>query len=217
MTEQKIKRKRRVKVGIDRFYYGKLGDDDNATSVNWLPGATEAKIEMKKESEGFAADNDPNYVLLQGGTETTADFTVAVFAPEDKVNLFGYTYERGMEIVKETSTPNNVAMLFRVLYSDGSYGWIGLYKGQMTYNGVELKTKESKAEAQTDSMTGNFSARGDDQKIMVAITEDHEEFNIENLFKELFGMVPTDDLPTTTTTTSTTTKPTTTTTTTTTA
>lgn len=195
VEQQKIKRKRRVKVGIDRFYYGVLDDNDKASSVIWLPGATEAKIEMKKESEGFPADNDPNYIIMQGGTETTGDFTVTNFASEDKVNLFGYTYENGMEIVKETSTPNNVAMLFRVLYNDGSYGWIGLYKGQMTYNGVELKTKETKAEAQTDSMTGNFSARGDDQRIMVAITEDHPEFNIEKLFTQLFGMVPTEDMP----------------------
>ncbi|EMG27076.1 major tail protein [Listeria fleischmannii 1991] len=202
-------RKRRVKLGVDKLYYGKLVDNV-VTDAVWLPGVTEAKIEMKKESEGFAADNDPNWIILQGGTETTADFTVANFDDADKEALFGYVMQEGMVIVEENSVPSDIAIAFRVLYNEGKYGWIGLYKGQMSYNGVELKAKEAKPEAQTDAMTGLFSGRGEKQRIMVTVMEESENFDLAAFFMEVFGTVPDDILPTTTTTTSTTTTTTTT-------
>lgn len=202
MTE----RKRRVKLGVDKLYYGKLAEDKVPTPL-WLPGVTEAKIELKKESEGLPADNDPNWIIIQGGTDTTADFTVANFSDDDKVELFGYTKESGMIIVQEDSAPNDVAIAFRVLYNDGKYGWVGLYKGQMSYNGIELKTKEAKPEAQTDGMTGAFSARGDKQRIMITVMEESEEFDIQKFFMEIFGTVPEEFKSSSTTTTTTTSTP----------
>ncbi|EAK8930025.1 phage tail protein [Listeria monocytogenes] len=185
-------RKRRVKLGVDCLYYGLLDDTDKVKEVIPLPGVTEAKIEIKKESEGFPADNDPNWIILWGSSETTVDFTVSSFADEDKVNLFGYVKEDGMIIVEEDSIPSDIAVVFRVLFNDGVYGWVGLYKGQVSYNGLELKTKQTKPEAQTDGMTGLFSARGPRKRIMNTALEESPDFDLKKFFLEVLGVVPSD-------------------------
>lgn len=175
----------KVKFGLRDFEYGVVDDKDKVATSKKLPGMKSAKLDITNELVTVPADDGP-YVVLSGGiTETKLEIEVLDLTSDARKDFFGITVENGIEKYNKSLTPNDVACIFRTSDENGKAIWVGLLKGKFNIPGMEAQTKDGAPDPKTDTVTGNFVARGEDGDVIVIGREDAEEFKLET-FK---GMV----------------------------
>ncbi|QBX14232.1 major tail protein [Streptococcus phage Javan131] len=175
----------KVKFGLRDFEYGVVDNKDKVATSKKLPGMKSAKLDITNELVTVAADDGP-YVVLSGGiTETKLEIEVLDLTSDARKDFFGITVENGIEKYNKSLTPNDVACMFRTSDENGKAIWVGLLKGKFNIPGMEAQTKEGAPDPKTDTVTGNFVARGEDGDVIVIGREDAEGFKLET-FK---GMV----------------------------
>lgn len=182
--------KKVAKIGLSEFKYAKLNENDiidAVTDIKDIPGLQEVKQTVSMDSETIFADDGPYLVLNSGITELKLEVGIVDIPTENKPDLLGVEIEDGMEVYKKDITPPYVAVSFRFKLSSGKYGYFGMVKGQFNLPSADMKTKGEKAEAQTDTVEGNFVARDD---VMYIIgREDHPDFKYEEFMNKVYGGV----------------------------
>lgn len=175
----------KVKFGLRDFEYGVVDGKDKVKTSKKLPGMKSAKLDITNELVTVSADDGP-YVVLSGGiTETKLEIEVLDLTSDAREDFFGITVENGVEKYNKSLTPNDVACMFRTSDENGKAIWVGLLKGKFNIPGMEAQTKDGAPDPKTDTVTGNFVARGEDGDVIVIGREDASDFNLET-FK---GMV----------------------------
>lgn len=178
----------KVKFGLSAVEYGKLGADGNVTETKKLPGVKTAKINITNELVTVMADDGPYAVLSGGITDTQLELAVLDLPSLARVDFFGITLEAGVEKYNKNLTPNDVAIMFKTKMEDGKAVWFGLLKGKFNIPGFDGATKEGSPNPTTDSTTGQFVARGDDDEgdILYIGREDNEDFVFADFKKMVF-------------------------------
>ncbi|MFU2180705.1 major tail protein [Streptococcus pluranimalium] len=178
----------KVKFGLSAFEYGKVSATDTVETTKKLPGMKTAKLELTNELVTIAADDGPYVVLSAGITEAKLEIETLDLNSDARKDFYGIEVEGGVEKYNKNLTPNDIACLFRTRMDDGKYIWVGLLKGKFTVPGMEMQTKEGAPDPKTDTTTGNFVARGDDEDgdILYIGREDNPEFELTAFKKMVF-------------------------------
>lgn len=181
----------KVKFGLSAFEYGKLSATDTVATTKKLPGMKSAKLELTNELLTIAADDGPYAVISAGITDAKLEIETLDLNSDARKDFYGIEVVKGVEKYNKNLTPNNIACLFRTRMEDGKYIWVGLLKGKFNVPGMDLATKEGTPDPKTDSTTGNFVARGDDEDgdIMYIGREDNAEFSLPEFRKMVFPPV----------------------------
>ncbi|HFI0454403.1 TPA: major tail protein [Streptococcus suis] len=178
----------KVKFGLSGFEYGKLEPNNTVLATKKLPGMKSAKLELTNELVTIAADDGPYAVISAGITDAKLEIETLDLNSEARKDLYNIEVENGVEKYSKNLTPNDIACMFRTRMEDGKYIWVGLLKGKFSVPGMDLSTKEGTPDPKTDSTTGNFVARGDDEEgdIMYIGREDNPEFQLKEFRKLVF-------------------------------
>lgn len=178
----------KAKFGLRGFEYGVLDDKDKVATTKKIPGMKTAKLDITNELNTIAADDGPYVVISSGITGTQLEVAWLDLNSEARKDFYGITVENGIEKYSKKLTPQNIACLFRTTGEDGKAIWIGLLKGKFSLPGMDLETKDGSPDPKTDSVTGSFVARGDEEEGLVLIIgrEDADGFNLESFRNMVF-------------------------------
>ncbi|HEM2769953.1 TPA: phage tail protein [Streptococcus suis] len=178
----------KVKFGLSNFEYGVLNEQNKVATTKKLPGMKSAKLELTNELLTIAADDGPYVVISAGITDAKLEIETLDLNSEARKDFYGITVENGVEKYNKNLTPNDIACLFRTRMEDGKSIWVGLLKGKFNVPGMDLATKEGTPDPKTDSTTGSFVARGDDENgdILYIGREDNTDFNLTEFKKLVF-------------------------------
>ncbi|HEM6413213.1 TPA: phage tail protein [Streptococcus suis] len=178
----------KVKFGLSNFEYGVLNEQNKVATTKKLPGMKSAKLELTNELLTIAADDGPYVVISAGITDAKLEIETLDLNSEARKDFCGITVENGVEKYNKNLTPNDIACLFRTRMEDGKSIWVGLLKGKFNVPGMDLATKEGTPDPKTDSTTGSFVARGDDENgdILYIGREDNTDFNLTEFKKLVF-------------------------------
>lgn len=178
----------KVKFGLSNFEYGVLNEQNKVATTKKLPGMKSAKLELTNELLTIAADDGPYVVISAGITDAKLEIETLDLNSEARKDFYGITVENGVEKYNKNLTPNDIACLFRTRMEDGKSIWVGLLKGKFNVPGMDLATKEGTPDPKTDSTTGSFVARGDDENgdILYIGREDNTDFNLAEFKKLVF-------------------------------
>lgn len=178
----------KVKFGLSGFEYGKLEPNNTVLATKKLPGIKSAKLELTNELVTILADDGPYAVISAGITDAKLEIETLDLNSGARKDLYNIEVENGVEKYSKNLTPNDIACMFCTRMEDGKYIWVGLLKGKFSVPGMDLSTKEGTPDPKTDSTTGSFVARGDDENgdILYIGREDNSGFKLEEFKKLVF-------------------------------
>lgn len=178
----------KAKSGASNFYYGVVENDLVPDGPKKMPGLTEAKMDLKNEMKGIAADDGP-YVTLSGGiSEATLNIKLLDIASEARKDFFGIEVKNGVELYNKNLKPNDIAIMFDTKMDDGTKIHVAMLKGKFSLPGVDTKTVDGTPDPSNDETTGTFAPRGDSEDgMMVAIgREGNADFDLERFKSFVF-------------------------------
>lgn len=178
----------KVKFGLSAFEYGVLNTEDKVTATKKIPGLKSAKLELTNEILTVPGDDGPYAVISAGITDAKLEIETLDLKSEHRKDFYNIEVVNGVEKYNKNLTPNDIACMFRTRMEDGKYIWVGLLKGKFNVPGMDLATKEGTPDPKTDSTTGNFVARGDDEDgdILYIGREDNPGFQLAEFRKMVF-------------------------------
>ena len=151
--------KERALIGVDQVHYA-LITSDTASGATWevavaMPGITEVGVNPNGSLATLFADNVP---VLAANTigEIDISLKMADLTPLEKSILLGHTRTGGITSYKGTDSSPDVAIGFRTLLSDGTYGYAWLMKGKFAEAQEPFATKADKTEFQMPTLSGKF-------------------------------------------------------------
>lgn len=179
----------KVKFGLRGFEYGIVNDQDKVpAATKKIPGLKSAKLDITNELNTIAADDGPYVVLSSGITGTQLEIAWLDLPSEARKDFYGITVENGIEQYSKKLTPQDIACMFRTNGEDGKAIWVGLLKGKFSLPGMDLETKDGSPDPKTDTITGSFVARGNEEEGLVLVIgrEDATGFNLETFRNMVF-------------------------------
>ena len=178
----------KIKFGLRDFEYGVLNNANKVPATKKLPGMKSAKLELTNELLTIAADDGPYAVISAGITDAKLEIETLDLNSEARKDFYGITVDKGVEKYNKNLTPNDIACIFRTTMEDGKAIWVGLLKGKFNIPGMDLATKDGTPDPKTDSTTGSFVARGDDENgdILYIGREDNGQFNLKEFKNMVF-------------------------------
>lgn len=181
----------KVKFGLSAFEYGVVNSENKVASTKKLPGMKSAKLNITNELLTVPADDGPYVVLSSGITDTELEIETLDLNSDARKDFYGIEVENGVEKYNKNLTPNDIACIFRTRMDDGKYIWVGLLKGKFSIPGMDLATKDGTPDPKSDSTTGRFVARGDDEDgdVLYIGREDNSGFQLEQFKKMVFPSV----------------------------
>ncbi|HFI0151003.1 TPA: major tail protein [Streptococcus suis] len=171
----------KVKFGLSAFEYGVVNAQNKVASTKKLPGMKSAKLELTNELLTITADDGPYVVISAGITDAKLEIETLDLNSDARKDFYNIEVVNGVEKYNKNLTPNDIACMFRTRMEDGKFIWVGMLKGKFNVPGMDLTTKEGTPDPKTDSTTGNFVARGDDEDgdILYIGREDNAQFSLE--------------------------------------
>ncbi|HEM3683552.1 TPA: phage tail protein [Streptococcus suis] len=171
----------KVKFGLSAFEYGVVNTQNKVASTKKLPGMKSAKLELTNELLTITADDGPYVVISAGITDAKLEIETLDLNSAARKDFYNIEVVGGVEKYNKNLTPNDIACMFRTHMEDGKFIWVGLLKGKFNVPGMDLTTKEGTPDPKTDSTTGSFVARGDDEDgdILYIGREDNPDFNLQ--------------------------------------
>jgi phi13 family phage major tail protein len=147
-------------IGVDSVYYALL-TADTASGATWqaavaMPGITEVGVNPNGAVTSLFADNGPAVVANSIG-EIEVSIKLADLTPVERAVLLGHTRTGGVTSYKGADISPDVAIGFRTLLSDGTYGYAWLLKGKFAEAQETFATKGDKIEFQAPTLTGKFT------------------------------------------------------------
>lgn len=161
MADRTVSNTARALIGLDKFHYSVLLDD-NAGGLIYggmvaVPETIEANINTNSQSATLFADNKPAITYTTVGV-VELSLTKATLPNEFLSVVLGNKMVGAVRHTTSTQNAPYVGVAWRQLYSDGSYAYVKLFKGKFSEPELNTKTKEDGVEFQTRAITGNFIA-----------------------------------------------------------
>jgi len=152
--------KQKALVGVDSVYYALL-TADSISAATWqaavsLPGITEVGVNPNGFVQTLFADNGPA-LSANGIGEIEVSLKLADLTPVERAVLLGHTRTGGGTKNRGSDISPDVAIGFRTLLSDGSYGYVWLHKGKFAETQETFTTKSEKVDFQLPTLTGKFN------------------------------------------------------------
>ncbi|AYQ15212.1 major tail protein [Bacillus paralicheniformis] len=179
-----------ARTGLDGIRFGELDENEKAPSVQSMPGAIEAKLDVASELASLYADDGLYAVKSSGVGETKLELNLADLTTEVKRKLLGVTVEDGIELYHKDMEPPYVCITWRQKHHEKGYVYYALLKGKFGIPSAEGKTKEDKVDFQTDSIEGQFLPRKKDGLVFLVGYDQNEGFSLEKFYKRAYGIDP---------------------------
>ena len=179
-------------TGVDSFYYGILGADDVALSVEHVMFLQEIGVEMPQEITKASGDNKTAEMAVSAG-DITVTGKFHKLPTEDKQKILGLEVVDGLTAMGSSDTPPYLAAVFAKTYEDGSREYVGLPKGIFTRPKIEGKSKEEgKVEFSSDEIEGQFMDRKvtgfiEEKSAIFGVDKKGETTNRDAIFMKVFG------------------------------
>ncbi|WP_394512610.1 major tail protein [Priestia aryabhattai] len=179
-------------TGVDSFYYGILGADDIAVSVEHVMFLQEIGVEMPQEITKASGDNRTAEMAVSAG-DITVTGKFHKLPTEDKQKILGLEVVDGLTAMGSSDTPPYLAAVFAKTYEDGSREYVGLPKGIFTRPKIEGKSKEEgKVEFSSDEIEGQFMDRKvtgftEEKSAIFGVDKKGETTNRDAIFMKVFG------------------------------
>ena len=179
-------------TGVDSFYYGILGTDDIALSVEHVMFLQEIGVEMPQEITKASGDNRTAEMAVSAG-DITVTGKFHKLPTEDKQKILGLEVVDGITAMGSSDTPPYLAAVFAKTYEDGSREYVGLPKGIFTRPKIEGKSKEEgKVEFSSDEIEGQFMDRKvtgftEEKSAIFGVDKKGETTNRDAIFMKVFG------------------------------
>jgi phi13 family phage major tail protein len=179
-------------TGVDSFYYGILGADDIALSVEHVMFLQEIGVEMPQEITKASGDNRTAEMAVSAG-DITVTGKFHKLPTEDKQKILGLEVVDGLTAMGSSDTPPYLAAVFAKTYEDGSREYVGLPKGIFTRPKIEGKSKEEgKVEFSSDEIEGQFMDRKvtgfiEEKSAIFGVDKKGETTNRDAIFMKVFG------------------------------
>lgn len=149
----------RARVGVDKFHYANLTADTQSAltygDFKAAPGTISIGVSLENVSGTLYADNKAVITYQSIGTATVTIERTTI-PDEMKNDLMGSPLVGGTRYVTPAASAPYVGIAFRMLYSDGTYQYVKLYKGKFTEPEMSVSTKGESIEFQTESIEGTF-------------------------------------------------------------
>lgn len=121
-----------------------------------VPSLIAIDIKDNKETVEFYSDNKLEQVISAfSGKEVTVE--LGYLTKEVEAMISGNRYEEGVYIQDANAVAGEIALMFKAPLSRGGFRYVCLYKGILTKEESNYKTKEDKVEGQTVKLTGVFA------------------------------------------------------------
>lgn len=177
-------------VGVDKFHFSVL-ETDTPDYIKYgdmydVPGSIEISATPTVVSESLYADNVAVIVYTAtSGVEVTVERTN--LPDEILAVLLGNQVDGAIRHVNSGAKSPYVGIAWRQSYSDGSYGYVKLFKGKFQEPENISRTREEGIEFQTRTLTGSFTetrfrhTNGDEEfpLMMIGVTENHPDYDGE--------------------------------------
>lgn len=152
--------KQKAIIGIDSVYYA-INTADTVSGATWqaavaLPGITEAGVNPNGAVATLFADNGPAITANSIG-EIEVSLKVADLTPVERAALLGHTRTGGVTLYKGNDISPDIALGFRTLLSDSTYGYVWLHKGKFAEAQETFTTKSGSVNFQVPTLTGKFT------------------------------------------------------------
>jgi phi13 family phage major tail protein len=149
-------------IGLSDIYYAVQTSDDPSGipaygPVYSLPGAKALAHNSAAALTSNFAD-DQVWELMESTGEQGITLTVVDMLPADQARVLGHTYANGAIIKKETDVSPYVAIMGKVMLSDGSYGYVRYYKVKFGKANSEDSTKEATPAPRTMVFEGRVAS-----------------------------------------------------------
>ncbi|WP_369546169.1 major tail protein [Bacillus velezensis] len=177
-----------AKTGLSGAEFGELEENEKALSIEKLPGAIEAKLDVASELASLYADDGLYAVKSSGVGETKLELNLADLTTEAKRKLLGVQVKDGIELYHKDMEPPYVCVTWRQKHHEKGYVYYALLKGKFSIPSVEGKTKEDKIDFQTDTIEGQFLPRRSDGLVFLVGYDQNEGFSLEKFYERAYGM-----------------------------
>lgn len=149
----------RARVGVDKFHYAILTADTNAAltygEFKAAPGTISIGVSLENVSGTLYADNKAVITYQSIGTATVTIERTTI-TDDMKKDIMGSPMVKSTRYVTPGTSSPYVGVAFRMLYSDGTYQYVKLYKGKFSEPELSVSTKGESIEFQTESIEGTF-------------------------------------------------------------
>ncbi|MEC0752115.1 phage tail protein [Bacillus haynesii] len=182
-----------VRVGLKNIHFAKI-IEENETSVTYdkpqkIGNAIEASISPSTNSETLYAEDGPSEVATaQGATEV--EIGIDQLSPKAQALLLGHTINSdGVLEKRDTDEAPYGALLFESVTTGGKTKLYCLYKGKFMPQEESFATKTDSPEFQTDTISGTFVRRDQDNVWQRSVFTGDDSVNpvvIENWFKKVY-------------------------------
>ncbi|WP_043982282.1 major tail protein [Priestia megaterium] len=179
-------------TGVDSFYYGILGANDVALSIEHVMFLQEIGVEMPQEITKASGDNRTAEMAVSAG-DITVTGKFHKLPTEDKQKILGLEVVDGITAMGSSDTPPYLGAVFAKTYEDGSREYVGLPKGIFTRPKIEGKSKEEgKVEFSSDEIEGQFMDRKvtgfiEEKSAIFGVDKKGETTNRDAIFMKVFG------------------------------
>ena len=146
-------------IGCEGLHIAKLTQDDASTSA-WetpiaVPSLIAIDVKDNKETVEMYSDNKLEQAISAfSGKEVTIE--LGYMSKEVEALISGNTYEEGVYVQHADALANEVALMWKAPLSRGGFRYVALYKGILSREESNYKTKEGSVEGQTVKLTGVF-------------------------------------------------------------
>lgn len=121
-----------------------------------VPSLIAIDIKDNKDTVEFYSDNKLEQVINAfSGKEVTVE--LGHLSKEVEAMISGNRYEEGVYIQDANAVAGEIALMFKAPLSRGGFRYVCLYKGILTKEESNYKTKEDSVEGQTIKLTGVFA------------------------------------------------------------
>ncbi|MCY7869627.1 hypothetical protein MOB43_10110 [Bacillus spizizenii] len=192
-----------VIVGLENAVYAKLIKDEKGNiqygEVKPFAPAIQADVDTSSENTTVHADNGPVIVLSNIG-ETKLKFGTTEIPQDVLADITGQKLVKGVIVWRQDAVPPYVAFGFTGTKEDGNVRHVWLTKGRFGIPSTNYKTKEDKADAQTEEIEGTFVQRADKVFKITgdSSVEGFEEYR-DTFFNEVFDVSRLDETGTSST------------------
>lgn len=177
-------------VGLRELVYAKLLKDD-AEGAEY--GEIKELAPAKTASVTPSSTNTPEYAddgildVISSNGATTLSISTSGIKDEVKADLLGAKYDKGgTEYHKDRISPF-VAVGFKSLKADGTFGYVWLLKGKFSNPNREHNTKEDTATPQNSTLEGTFIDRKSDGLMMHTLdTETADKEVVKEYFNKVY-------------------------------
>lgn len=149
-------------IGLSDIYYAVQTSDDpsGVPAYGTVYPLTGAKALAYNSAAALTTNfaDDQAFELMESTGEKGITLSVVDMLPADQARILGHTYANGAIIKKESDSSPYIAIMGKVMLSDGSYAYVRYYKVKFGKANAEDATKEATPAPRTQTFEGRVAS-----------------------------------------------------------